>query len=217
MKKLFLFFVYMLSICTLYAQTANLKYLKLHEGGGRSLMTDEMQIAEKGQLTLNVALMYESKINDLGKTPGYSLILSFLSERQDWYVPFEGKLLLKTSSGKVISLSQNAEDGMSGYSPETGYFDNMYRRSSYFTSVSGTTYYTKFGKYPISLDELNTIFDEGIIKIRIETTGSYVECVYPVSEKVKVGNNRSERNLFAATISALYVELTKNIDPHFRF
>ena len=78
--------------------------------------------------------------------------------------------------------------------------------------ISDLVIYRVFGKYPLSEEDLDAIVNEGVIKIRFETTGGTVENSYPASESIRVGLKKTEGNLISMKLSPLYKDLKRNID-----
>lgn len=207
------------SIC-IYAQSPYIEYRKVLDNGDNiSIKTNAVSIKEKGQQDLGFSLMYETSMKENPEMSGYSLFVTFLSYREDWIIPLDGKLLIRTSSGKVISLHQSVSNDITLYDPETGYENNTYLRSAYdhYDDYRSSNVYRKFGKYPINEDDLKCIIEEGIIKVRIETTGSSLECEYPAEEEVRVNRRRESQNIVRFTLLPYYNALIENIDSYTTF
>jgi hypothetical protein len=91
-------------------------------------------------------------------------ILYFLSVRMSNVTyPKGGIMLIKTSEGEIIELKQIQND----YDTES---------SHYIPNVGVVKKGTGF--YPITVEELNTINQDGIAKVRIETSGQVIDREY---------------------------------------
>ena len=220
MKRFLLFALSLALTISAYAQSPHIEFRKvLNNGDGLCIKTKAASIKEKGQQEIGVSLMYETAMKENPEMSGYSLFITFLSYRDDWVVPLDGKLLIRTSSGKVITLQQTVPNGITYYDPETGYENNSYIRSAYdhYDQYRNSNVYRKFGKYPINDEDLKSIIDEGIIKIRMETTGSSIECEYPAEEEVRVNRKKENHNIVSFTLLPYYNALIENIDPYTTF
>lgn len=220
MKRLFLVSISIALTISAVAQSQFIEFRKvLNNGDGLSVKTKAALIKERGQQEIGISLMYETAMKEKPEMSGYSLFITFLSYRDDWVVPLDGKLLIRTSSGKVISLQQTIADGITYYDPNTGYENNSYLRSAYdhYDQYRSSKVYRKFGKYPIDEEDLKSIIDDGIIKIRLETTGSSFECEYPVEEEIKVNRKKENHNIVSFTLLPYYNALIEHIDPYTTF
>lgn len=201
-----------------FAQSTFIDYRKvLNEGQAIEVKTVGATIKEKGQLQLTVALMYETNIKEDRQQSGYSLVVNTLISHQDWQFPLNGKLLIRTTKGEVFTLTQVLNEGFRFYNPANGFRDY---RGKNDTKYDGYRYqYDIIGKYPIDEEALRTIIVDGIIKIRLETTGQSVECTYPETEMVynRKTHKREPKNLFSYVMIPYYNTLIANIDPYTTF
>lgn len=203
-----------------FAQSKYIEYRKVLDNGEKiSIKTNPVEIKEKKQQTIGLSFMYETSMKEDPDKTGYSLFITFISDREDWIVPYGGKLLIRTGSGKVISLIHSIKDGITLYRADNGFENNVYSANEFVrrNEFSGTAYYRKFGKYPIDEADLALIMEEGIIKIRLETTGSNVECEYPEVETVKINRKKEQRNIVSHLLQPYYNALLDNIDPYNSF
>lgn len=200
------------------AQSEYLEYRKvLDEGGKVSIKTKAATIEEDGQQSLGVSLMYESAMKENPALAGYSLFITFFSHSEDCVAPLDGGLLIRTTSGRELTLRQTVSKGITLYSPETGYENNAYYPSAYTNRDAEGNVYRKVGKYPISEEALKSIIDEGIVQLRLETTDSAVECEYPAKEPVRVKHKRVSRNIVGHTLLPYFTALVENISPYTTF
>ena len=220
MKRFFMLITLLALTSSVFAQSQYIEYRKVLDNGDKlSLKTKAAAIKEKGQQELGISLMYETAMKENPEMRGFSLFITFLSYRDDWVVPLDGKLLIRTSSGKVISLQQTVPNGITLFDPESGYENNTYLRSAYdhYDQYRNSNVYRKFGKYPINDEDLKSIIDEGAIKIRLETTGLSVECEYPAEEEIRVNRKKESHNIVSFTLIPYYNALIENIDPYTTF
>lgn len=197
-----------------------LEYHKILDNGEKvSIKTKTALIREKGQPEIGISLMYETAMKENPEMSGYSLFVTFLSYRDDWVFPLDGKLLMRTTSGKVISLQQTLSNRITLYDPETGYENNTYHLSAsdHYDQSRGSIVYRKVGKYPIIDEDLRSIIEEGIIKVRLETTGDSVECQYPAAEELKVNRKKETHNIASFALLPYYNALLENVDPYTTF
>lgn len=203
------------------------KYIEFHkvldDGTAIAVKTKPAVIKEKGQADITISLMYETVMKENASMSGYSLFIRAVVYRDDWMVPLNGKLLIRTVSGKVISLSQSVPNGISMYSlynGETGRDNVDYNPQKYigYDSYRGATIYEIFGKYPIREGDLKSIVEEGIVKIRMETTGSNIECEYPAEEDIRSSLfKKTHGNVVKLALAPYYDALIINVDPHINF
>ena len=221
MKRLIIITAIMAFTTSAFAQSQYIEYRKILDNGEKiSIKTKAANIKEKGQHEIGISIMYETAMKENPAMSGHSLFITFLTDREDWQVPFGGKLLIRTSSGQVISLKQTTQDGITLYDSETGYENKTYLRSAYdhFDRFKNRNIYLIFGKYPIGNAELRSIIEEGVIKIRLETTGDNIECEYPVTEYIRVNAKEvTNNNIVSYTLSPYYKSLIENIDPKTTF
>ena len=204
MKHFFLFAVALLF--TLSANAQGIKFRRLLEADGLSVMTTKLEVFPWGEKKIEYALQYVvAPVEDMHQ--GYYLNVYLDVDNQSQYIPKRGKLLIRTAKENVISLTDVGTEEYREYNPEYNLPQNVSRSTSFYDEFYKRVRYTIQGKYPISKEELQMLMDEGVIKIRIETTGGSVECSY------KVDPNR--QNKTAEVITKLHNTLISNIDPYY--
>ena len=215
MKKITILLILLISTTAIYAQ--KLHYRKIYEDG-ITLRTEYMPLSSNGQKTLFCALRYETH-EDPEMNSGYSILIQFLDRDSHLNVPQEGKLLIRTSKGDILSLTQTLP--LNGFlqeiSPSRGWKDTGQSHNGFARYINDIAYYQTTSQYYISDEDLDKIVKDGIIKIRIQTTGESIECNYPVSEFIKVKREKQEVNKAADMFSKLFTVLYNNIDPYTNF
>lgn len=193
----------------LFAMSLNaqgIKYRRLLDPEGLSIMTTNLAVFPWGEKRIEYALQYEvAPIEDMHQ--GYYLNIYLNTNNKSQYIPEGGKLLIRTTKDNVISLTDCGSPFFVEYDSEYDYTNSERRSYSFYDSALKTTRYSIHGKYPITEDDLKMLMEEGVIKIRIETTGDMVECSYKV--------NSDKTNKTAEVITKLYNLLQSQIDPYY--
>lgn len=207
MKRIVLIIAVFLLALSVNAQS--IKYRRLLEPKGLSVMTTSLEVYPWGQQKIEYALQYETAPDD-SKHQGYYLIIYFTSDVPSYYIPEGGLVLIRTSRGTDISLKDCGGQYFREYSTETNVYEDIGRSTAFVDMALNKTRYHAQGKYPISEDDLNALKDEGVIKIRIQTTGMLpVECNYKISSIMQ--------NKTAQVITSLYRTLISNLDIYYGF
>lgn len=217
MKRIIYLVVYSLfATITVSAQSTYIEYRKVLDNSDNvSIKTKEVFLNEKGQTPLGFSFMYETSMIESPENQGYSLFITFKTLSEKAEIPYEGKLLIRTVNGKVISLTQSTQRAVTLFNPESGFPNVSYLKSAFdhYDDIRRANVYKKFGKYPISEDDLLAIVNEGIVKIRLETTASSIECEYPAEESIRVKLTKKENhNIASYTLTPYYEALLNNID-----
>lgn len=214
MKRAFIFTIFIIWCYCSFAQSTIIEYRKiLNDGKDLAIKTISKDLYEKGQASLVLSLMYESSIQEDVEKSGYSLIMGFYSPNQSRIIPLNGKLLLKTSTDKVITLKQVSNDWIDTFDPSNG-LSNYFSRSHYWPENR----YRVVGKYPIRAEELKTLISEGIIKIRFETNGPSIDFDYPSEEIIENEKKKKEpNNLIGYNLSILYSAINNHLSPYVGF
>lgn len=217
MKKIIILISLLFLAINLPAQ--KIYYRTITEEGLR-MRTDFRSLQSKGQKQLDLALQYEDYSNeDNDHRSGYYLIIRFLDTDESLNVPQGGKVLIKTTTGTVIESEQliDLRGSLKEIDPRNGLRETcLHHCYSHHNEYVGQVYQTT-SKYYLTEEQIKALVDEGIVKIRIQTTGESLECVYPTSEFIKVGRERSEVNKAANLLQSLYTVLLNNIDPYTTF
>lgn len=217
MKKIIILISLIFLAINLPAQ--KIYYRTITEDGMR-MRTDFRSLLSKGQKQLDMALQYEEYSNEDSDHPsGYYLLIRYFDTDRDFNVPRGGKLLIKTTTGYVIESEQLLElnGAMNETNPKNGWKETYLHHSySHHNEYIGSLYQTT-SKYYLTEEQIKALIDEGIVKIRIQTTGDSIECVYQAQEFIKVGRERSEVNKAANLLQSLYTVLLNNIDPYTTF
>ena len=183
-----------------------IKYRRLLNPEGLSIMTTNLAVFPWGEKRIEYALQYEvAPIEDMHQ--GYYLNIYLNTNNKSQYIPEGGKLLIRTTKDNVISLTDCGSPFFVEYDSEYDHTNSERRIYSFYDSALKTTRYSIHGKYPITEDDLKMLMEEGVIKIRIETTGDMVECSYKV--------NSDKTNKTAEVITKLYNLLQSQIDPYY--
>lgn len=198
-----------LFIAVLFALSSNaqdIKYRRLLDPDGLSVMTTKLKVFPWGEKAIEYALQYEVAPVE-GMHQGYYLNVYFETDLQSQYIPEGGRLLIRTTDESIISLTDCGSDGFLEYDSTNNLNYTVKRSSSFYDNFYRRIRYTAQGKYPISEEELQMLMEKGVIKIRIETTGDMFECSYKVDPK--------KQNKTAEVITSLYKTLLPNIDPYY--
>ena len=157
---------------------------------------------------LFLRLMYESSVYEDNTLSGYSLVLLVGIGRHEYTIPKGARLLLKTVSEEIITLTEIAEDEIA--------FPSMTSESPLVLKnrYDGLAK-TYWGKYHLSEEQLNKILEGGIIKIRLETSGTYHEWSFKKKESMKRGDSvfATEYNRVSFLTKLVYDDLQWSIDP----
>lgn len=173
------------------------KYRHIIEPDGLSVMTYSLPVSSRGQKTLNFALQFEHSSIE-GQNWGYTLHIYYSVEgKNDDYIPQGGRLLIRTGEDKVLSFKDCGTPYFIEYFPESSAGPKIEIRFKEYQE-----HYRVHGKYVISEDDLKLLMDEGVKKIRIETTKD------PIEGEYKAGKN----NKMADVLRRLYKVLESNID-----
>lgn len=200
MKKCIFVILFIAFTISLNAQS--IKYRRLLDPDGLSIMTTNLEVFPWGEKKIEYALQYEVAPVE-GMHQGFYLNVYFTSRDKSDYVPAGGKLLIRTTSGKIIALIDCGGQSFREFSSEYNSEESEPRSASYFDKALNELMYRVHAKYPISDEDLALLREEGVIKIRIETTGDAVELSYKEDAK---------KNKTADVISRLYDVLVKEID-----
>lgn len=202
MKRL-LFIVAFISF-TMSLNAQSIKYRRLLDPEGLSVMTTSLDVFSWGERKIEYALQYEVAPIE-GMHQGYYLNVYFTENSKNDYVPAGGKLLIRTTKNNVISLTDCGGKCFREYNTEYNLYSDAYRSTSFYDKNSGQVRYTVHGKYPISKEDLAILMNEGVVKIRVETTGEAFECNYKEDTKNKT----------AEVITRLYNTLVKETDLYY--
>lgn len=204
MKRLWLIVAFIFITLSLNAQS--IKYRRLLDPDGLSVMTTSLEVFPWGERKIEYALQYEVAPIE-GMHQGYYLNVYFTENSSNDYVPAGGRLLIRTTNNNVISLTDCGDKYFREYNPELNIHKVAERSTSFYDKTFNTVRYTVHGKYPISEEDLALLMKEGAIKIRIETTGEALECSYKEDAKKK--------NKTADVITKLYNTLVKETDLYY--
>lgn len=191
MKRFIVAFVFMVFGFTLSAQVSTSAIIMNGQDpvtGLRSLGT-ELKLVRNGltdEHPLELALLAVETPNGWQ----YSITVT-VAELISRSLPENGLLLLKTSTGEVIEL--------------TNHCDALTSQDFEGDLVSGTTtlVYHNRGSYSATMEQLIKIGREGVQKLRIQTPGGYYETVY---KKEQWGG------VITAHVKAIQEEIRKNKD-----
>lgn len=199
-------FAILFVVFTISLNAQSIKYRRLLDPDGLSVMTTNLEVFPWGEKKIEYALQYEvAPIEEMHQ--GYYLNIYFTSRDENVYVPAGGKLLIRTTNNNVISLTDCGGNSFREFNPELNLESTAYRSNSYYDNTLKRIMYTVHAKYPISEEDLTLLREEGVIKIRMETTGDAVECNYKDDGKKK--------NKTAEVISRLYDTLVKETDIYY--
>ncbi len=204
MKRLLFIVAFISFSMSLNAQS--IKYRRLLNPDGLSVMTTSLEVFPWGERKIEYALQYEVAPIE-GMHQGYYLNVYFTENSSDDYVPAGGKLLIRTTNNNVISLTDCGSKYFREYDPELNLNNDVSRSTRFYDNTFDRFRYTVHGKYPISEEDLMLLMKEGVIKIRIETTGEALECTYKEDAKRK--------NKTADVITRLYDTLVRETDLYY--
>lgn len=183
-----------------------IKYRKLLEPEGLSIMTTNQAVSIGGGKTIEYALQYEVVPNG-SMHQGYCLNVYFTTNDPSVYIPEGGRFIIRTTQDNVISLTDCGDNYFTEYYPSSGNPYTMDRSDAFWDKSQHKKMYLIHGKFPISAKDLSILASEGIAKLRIETTGEPVECNY------KVKSNKPNKS--AEAIKLLCYVLSTQIDPYY--
>lgn len=189
MKKYFLLII--ASILSSLPSLSQIKYIKLTEDSWR-VMTVEEAFHPKKQTPFSLSFLsdYDMPLD----TVHMFLIISYVTYNKQEVIPFNGKLLFKTGDGEIITLKNCCS--LSGYIESYSGTSGEHEILSNHKTVPGTyrDSYINRGLYELSMDEIEKIVLEGIIKIRIETNSDYLDIDLPLKEQIKTDSGKIEDN-----------------------
>lgn len=203
-----------LLVFPVYAQNVN--YIKLSQDYWE-FMTQEDEFHPKGQTNFGVSWQAYNDLSDSNPDTKFHffLILSYRSYKESENIPYGGKLLLKTTKDEIISASNVADYKIITYDPRDGLQMGLFTHE--YADVGYVSSYINRGKYEISLEDIVKIANDGVVKIRIETTIESIDINLPATEQVKVGKERHEMNKFALSALSLAVYTDKIFEPENKF
>lgn len=193
MKKViivaFLFFVSVLAIAS------DIEYVKILE--------DRWEYMTKTEYSHGLGIAFQVMHYTAQEKEGvddYYLIISkgTLYEEK---IPAEGRLLLKTTDGDFITLSNIIESELGGF-----WCYNAIGKLSSRENVEhkDNGYRLIRGRYKLEKKDLEKIRDKGIVKVRIETTGDNIDINYPEKENIWKNKTRTYANRFSVAVDAVF-------------
>lgn len=180
MKKIILSAIAMVLLALpMYAQKIDSD--KTDPNGVRSISTSSKMIVVFGKGGIYYSLL--NVIQPEGDEQYY--ISTILPSTNDFNIPKDGLLLIKTGSNKVIECKQILEEHES--SDPIGTYDRTVKVITHHIS----------GMFKVSLEDLKSIASDGIIKVRIDTSNGYRDWDYKKKnqEKSKEYFNESLANI----------------------
>ena len=205
MKKIIFAIVSIFILTNGYTQTIGFRKIL---GNDLYMQTDYFQMNASNQLPLDMSLYYQCVDN----IEEYALIIRFIVNDERLNVPDGARLKMKTAKGTVIDAVQRMGESMTVFFSESGTR----------TSISHHCYeyrkgYVVTSKYVLSRQDLQTLAEEGLVKVRIQTNAENIDCDYPETEFIKVSRNRQEINRGKINFYEWFTLLNNNIDPYTTF
>ena len=203
MKKLLLIICLLSVFYGAFAQQIEFRRILFPEG--LSVMTSEKSVIAMGKPVVWYALQYIKSPD--GSQEQYYLHVFYLSESSRYVVPDGGKLLIRTTAGKVLSFNDIGIRNLRAYDPESDINTDMRRERLYegnvnlILKVKGNRIHSAFA---ISKEDLQTLTKEGIMKLRLETDVEPLEFTLE-NKKAKETANVLEKQ---------YQSLQNQIDPY---
>lgn len=202
MRKIALFFVLLIINWPVFSQ--QIKYVKLTDDCWEFMTTDE-SFHPKGERYFSVAYQVYNYINESNPDNKirYFLILSFRTYDydRDIEIPSGGRLLIKTGTEDVISSTNDANRSIRVYSQTSGYSE-IISCHEYVAKEYGSFYIIR-GKYELTFEDITKMVTNGVIKIRVETTGESIDINLPLEESIKVGKEKKTLNRLGASVAAM--------------
>lgn len=194
MKKLVL--LVLLSFVSFLAIAGDIEYIKILE--------DKWEYMTKTEYSHGLGIAFQVMHYTTQEKEGiddYYLIIS-KGVNNGERIPAEARLLLKTSDGEIITLSNNIESESSGLL--CWCYDAIGRLSSRETVERKDRYQSIRGRYKLEKTVLEKIRDKGIIKVRIETTGDSIDINYPEKENIWKNKTRTYANRFSVAVNSVF-------------
>ena len=223
-------------ICIAVSLIIGINCLEAQELGYRKISGESLSLASKFEklkpslpqtnsdayrTDLYVSIRYDDWHSEKYDYTGYSIVFRCYVYDGNFYFPSNGKCLIKTTTGKIIALTTTGgRDNhlQFEFNPEDGsIYDSGSDYGIYYLGSFGDTseYCYQITCYSnLSEDDIMSLITEGIVKIRLETTGAYIECDYKDYESKKVDHEKVQINIPGYTIKGMYQAVKACIDPY---
>lgn len=203
MKRFFIIISLLFASCGVFAQQIEFRYVLFPEG--LSVMTSKQSVISMGKPVVWYALQYIKSPD--GSQEQYYLHFYYLSESTRYVVPDGGKLMIRTTEGKVLSYSDVGISNLREYCSDWDHSVRMERtrwfegKVNLIMTVKGNMVHSAFA---ISEEDLRTLAKEGIIKLRLETDVDPVELAQDIKKAKET----------AGVLEKQYQILQNQIDPY---
>lgn len=187
------------------------KYIKLTDERWE-FMTEEEVYRQKNETTFSMMFQVYNDIEEIipENKLRYYLILTF-SNNGNPKILERGKLLIKTGKDEIVSSVNEAGKEIWAYDSATGYSSPLpckdYVSNKYFS------YYKIRGKYELMLEDLAKILADGVVKMRVETSGESIDVEFPLEEIIKVEKEKQKINRFAKSVENM-LSLVSHVFEH---
>lgn len=205
MKRMALYIA--LLICFAPAHAQKIEFRKII-GDDLMMRTEFVPLYSKNQKPVEIAMSYYC----IKGEEEFALLLRFLVEDRRIDVPYGAKTKLKTTQGTIIDTVQELDNSITEFNPRSGISTQLLHQRY----IYGEGNYI-IVKYVLTMDDLQVLAEEGLVKIRMQTTQDLLEWEYPEKEFLKVSKERQEVNRPKIYLNQLYTTLNDNIDPYTTF
>jgi len=220
MKKYIILLVASLLSINLMAQHQMIEY-SINTNTGLEFKSTDAEIKTLSEYFVKCSLQASLDSTSNAVAPQrYYLILWIGSTRGCPRLAEGGELLIKTAKGSKISLRADYANRIPVYN---AFYMEEYLRNAPFNEEKSIpllgTYTVSYApaRFPISFFQLHKICNEGVIKLRVATSSSYVDIPIELNSKFKVDGKKVETNYFRYYIFASYELLRNFVDPRLSF
>lgn len=209
MKRVLLVVELILFCVPMFSQ--GIKYIKLTEERWE-FMTEEEVYRQKNERTFSMMFQVYNDIEEIipENKLRYYMILTF-SNNGSPQIPERGKLLIKTGKDEVISSVNEEGEQILSYDSATGYSSFLLCKD--YVSNKYFSYYRIRGKYELMREDLDKILTDGVVKMRVETSGESIDVEFPLEEVIRVEKEKQKTNRFAKSVENM-LRLVPHVFDH---
>ena len=140
----------------------------------------------------------ESKNGEITGPIKYYIIFTYNTYTSNERCIDGGRCLIKTTKENTFELKNLSRlDYIDGFDPETGGDTLMETHLPKSSVVPNSYYYRNSSIYELSEELAQIIIDEGINKIRIETTTGFADFTFPTQSSISDGRFKVTQNAFS--------------------